>query len=38
LKENNNITEDSKKLIVKIYDHFQLALHQIENVNNIFAN
>ncbi len=38
MKENNNITEDSKKLIVKIYDHFQLALHQIENVNNIFAN
>ena len=25
-------------MIVKIYDHFQLALHQIENVNNIFAN
>lgn len=38
LNENNNVAEDSKKLIVKIYDHFQLALHQIENVNNIFAN
>lgn len=38
LNENNHIAEDSKKLIVKIYDHFQLALHQIENVNNIFAN
>ncbi|GFI11016.1 hypothetical protein IMSAGC007_03488 [Lachnospiraceae bacterium] len=38
LDEKNNIVEDSKKLIVKIYDHFQLALHQIENVNNIFAN
>ncbi|MGF0032360.1 hypothetical protein ACQRBN_05275 [Bariatricus sp. SGI.154] len=38
LDENNNVAEDSKKLIVKIYDHFQLALHQIENVNNIFAN
>ncbi|MCI9531488.1 MAG: hypothetical protein HFH38_07025 [Lachnospiraceae bacterium] len=38
LNENNNISEDSKKLIVKIYDHVQLALHQIENVNNIFAN
>ena len=25
-------------MIVKIYDHVQLALHQIENVNNIFAN
>ena len=38
LDEANNVNEDSKKLIVKIYDHFQLALHQIENVNNIFAN
>lgn len=38
LNENNDINEDSRKLIVKIYDHFQLALHQIENVNNIFAN
>lgn len=38
LDENNNVTEDSKKLIVKIHDHFQLALHQIENVNNIFAD
>lgn len=25
-------------MIVKIYDHFQLALHQIENANNIFAD
>lgn len=32
------MADDSKKLIIKIYDHFQLALHQIENVNNIFAN
>jgi hypothetical protein len=38
LDEKNNVSNDSKKLIVKIYDHFQLALHQIENVNNIFAN
>lgn len=38
LDEKNNVVEDSKKLIIKIYDHFQLALHQIENVNNIFAN
>lgn len=38
LNENNKIVEDSKKVIVKIYHHFQLALHQIENVNNIFAN
>ena len=27
-----------RRAIIKIYDHFQLALHQIENVNNIFAN
>ena len=38
LDDENNVSDDSKKLIVKIYDHFQLALHQIENVNNIFAN
>lgn len=38
LDEKNSVTEDSKKLIIKIYDHFQLALHQIENANNIFAN
>lgn len=38
LDDENTVSDDSKKLIVKIYDHFQLALHQIENVNNIFAN
>lgn len=38
LDDKNTVSDDSKKLIVKIYDHFQLALHQIENVNNIFAN
>ena len=38
LDEKNNVADDSKKLIIKIYDHFQLALHQIENANNIFAN
>ena len=38
LNDNNEVSEDCKKMIVKIYDHFQLALHQIENVNNIFAN
>lgn len=37
LDEQNHVGEDSKKLIIKIYDHFQLALYQIENVNNIFA-
>ena len=38
LNDNNEVSEDCKKMIVKIYEHFQLALHQIENVNNIFAN
>lgn len=38
LDDKNSIDADCKKMIVKIYDHFQLALHQIENVNNIFAN
>ena len=38
LDESNSVSEDCKKMIVKIYDHFQLALHQIENANNIFAN
>ena len=31
-------SEDCRKIILKIYDHSQLALHQIENTNNIFAN
>lgn len=38
LNDDNSVNEDSRKMIVKIYDHFQLALHQIENVNNIFAD
>lgn len=38
LDDNNLVSDDCKKMIVKIYDHFQLALHQIENVNNIFAD
>lgn len=38
LDDNTGISEDCKKIIVKIYDHSQLALHQIENANNIFAN
>lgn len=38
LNDSNSVSEDCKKMIVKIYDHFQLALHQIENANNIFAN
>lgn len=38
LDDKNNVNDDCRKMIVKIYDHFQLALHQIENVNSIFAN
>lgn len=38
LDDRNNIDKKSKEFIVKIYDHSQLALHQIENANNIFVN
>lgn len=38
LDDSKDVSEDCKKMIVKIYDHVQLALHQIENANNIFAN
>lgn len=38
LNDENSVSEDCKKIIVKIYDHFQLALYQIENANSIFAN
>lgn len=38
LDEKNNIDDDVKKVIVKLYDHFQLILYQIENTNDIFAN
>lgn len=37
LDEKNAVGADTKKMIVKIYDHFQLAISQIENANNIFA-
>ena len=37
LDENNSVTPDCRELTVRIYDHFQLALHQIENVNNILS-
>lgn len=38
LDDQNIISEDSKKMIIKIYDHVQLALYQIENANNILVN
>lgn len=30
--------EDCRKIVIKSYDHFQLALHQIENVKNILSS
>lgn len=36
LDDANNLEDDCKKIIVKIFDHFHLALHQIENANHIF--
>ena len=38
LDEDNDVTVDAQRIIVKIYDHVQLALYQIENTNNIFAD
>ncbi len=38
LDDEVEITEDCRKMIIKIYDHFQLALNQIENANTIFAS
>ena len=38
LNEENNVNQDIKKIILKIYDHSQLVLYQIENANNIFIN
>lgn len=35
---NKELGTDCQKLIIKLYDHVQLALYQIENANNIFAN
>lgn len=35
--EENKIKMDVLKITIKIFDHFHLALHQIENVNNIIA-
>lgn len=37
LDEKNPATPECREITIRIYDHFQLALHQIENANNIFA-
>lgn len=36
--KSEEISEDCCKMIVKIYDHFQLALNQIENVKTILGS
>lgn len=38
LDEKNSVKEDPRKIVIKIYDHVQLATHQIENASNIFNN
>ena len=38
LDEQNDLSKDCEKIIVKIYDHFNLAVYQIENVKNIYKN
>lgn len=38
LGEKNSVKDDTRKIVIKIYDHVQLATHQIENANNIFNN
>lgn len=37
LDEKNSVSDDSEKMIIKIYDHFHLALRQIDNVKNLLA-
>ena len=37
LNEEHGVTASCKEMTIRIYDHFQLALHQIENINHIFA-
>lgn len=34
--EDSSIQRDCRKIIVKLYDHFELAIHQIENAKDIF--
>lgn len=36
--DESSVEEDCRKIVIKIYDHNQLALYQIENVTNIFAS
>lgn len=38
MDDNNNVEKNCREMIIKIYDHFQLVLSQIENINKIFVN
>ena len=38
LDDTNVVSEDSRKICIKFYDHFQLILIQIENVSKITKN
>ncbi len=35
LDDKNSINDDIRKIVVKIYDHIQLVIYQIENTTNI---
>ena len=35
INTDNKVTQDIQKIVIKLYDHFQLALSQIENAKNI---
>ena len=38
LNETNKVKSDCRKVIIKLYDHFQLAIQQIENIQEILSN
>lgn len=35
LDDSNEVSADARKIVIKVYDHFQLNLTQIESANNI---
>ena len=37
LDDSNTVNDDCRKIVIKIYDHFQLILYQIENIKGIFT-
>lgn len=38
LDDTNIVQDDVRKIVIKVYDHVQLAIHQVENASNIFQN